>query len=64
MLRFRLLKDGYVQKQVATLTYDAETEKLTGTIGKERAFSITAYSGGSRGHKEVNPGYRREIQAL
>jgi hypothetical protein len=33
----------------ATLTYDATKELLQGTIGKE-SFSLTAYSGGSRGH--------------
>ena len=43
-----------MQAQVADLTYDAKAEELTGTIGNEEPFDITAYSGGSRGHKEVD----------
>jgi hypothetical protein len=42
-----------MKSQVANLTYDAEAETLSGTIGKEK-FNITAYSGGSRGHKKVD----------
>lgn len=41
-------------QQIANLTYDAEAQKLSGTIGKEKAFNITAHSGGSRGHKTVD----------
>lgn len=35
---------------VATLMYDAAIEILSGTIGRN-AFRMTAYSGGSRGHR-------------
>lgn len=40
--------------KIASLTYDAEAERLVGTIG-EQQFDIHAFSGGSRGHKEVDP---------
>jgi hypothetical protein len=36
---------------VAQLLYDAARELLTGIVGKEPPFHMTAYSGGSRGHK-------------
>ncbi|HKF03582.1 MAG TPA: hypothetical protein VKB49_14790 [Candidatus Sulfotelmatobacter sp.] len=35
---------------VANLTYDAASEVLSGTIGRD-SFRMTAYSGGSRGHR-------------
>src|SRR5215472_19041921 len=35
---------------VANLTYDASSEILSGTIGRD-IFRMTAYSGGSRGHR-------------
>ncbi len=40
--------------RIANLTYDAGRQKLTGSIGAEKPFDITAYSGGSRGHKQVD----------
>ncbi len=45
--------------RVATLTYDAAIEILSGTIGRD-AFRMKAYSGGSRGHQ---PGVRPELAA-
>jgi hypothetical protein len=39
--------------KIASLTYDAEKERLTGTIGHEK-FDLAAYSGGSRGHKPID----------
>lgn len=40
---------------VANLTYDAASEILFGTIGRD-TFRMTAYSGGSRGHRaQVKP---------
>jgi hypothetical protein len=41
-----------VHKKIAELTYDAEAERLSGTIG-EKKFDIHAFSGGSRGHRDV-----------
>jgi len=40
--------------QKAELTYDAILEMLHGTIGTQ-SFQLKAYSGGSRGHKQVTP---------
>jgi len=41
--------------RIATLTYDAASEILSGSIG-HTMFRMTAYSGGSRGHRAaVNP---------
>jgi len=37
--------------QTAELVYDAASEILSGTIGNNPSFFMTAYSGGSRGHK-------------
>jgi hypothetical protein len=42
-----------VQKKIAELTYDAEAESLSGIIG-DKKFAIHAFSGGSRGHKQVD----------
>lgn len=41
-----------VQVQPAILTYDAASEILSGSIGPN-IFRMTAYSGGSRGHRAV-----------
>jgi hypothetical protein len=40
---------------IASLIYDARAEKLTGAIGIEQKFDLPVYSGGSRGHRQVNP---------
>jgi hypothetical protein len=37
--------------QTAELVYDAASEILSGTIANNPSFFMTAYSGGSRGHK-------------
>ena len=37
--------------QIALLVYDAARELLSGSVGKEPPFHMTAYSGGSRGHQ-------------
>lgn len=42
-------------KETALLTYDAAKERLWGTIKPARPFVMTAYSGGSRGHREGDP---------
>jgi hypothetical protein len=42
-----------MDKKIAELKYDAEAETLSGTIG-EKSFDIHAFSGGSRGHKQLN----------
>jgi len=42
-----------MHQKIAELTYDAEAETLSGTIG-EKLFDIHAFSGGSRGHKQLN----------
>jgi hypothetical protein len=42
-----------MQALIANLNYNAGAEKLAGTIGKYK-FVVTAYSGGSRGHKKVD----------
>ena len=41
--------------KIATLTFNAKREILDGLIGTELSFYLEAYSGGSRGHSNVNP---------
>jgi len=43
-----------MKPQIANLVFDAELELLTGTIGDAQPFHVTAHSGGSRGHSQVN----------
>jgi hypothetical protein len=51
-----------VDKKIAELIYDAEAERLSGTIGKKK-FHIHAVSGGSRGHKVAKDAAQRAKNA-
>jgi hypothetical protein len=43
-----------MSKPTANLIYNAQTELLSGAIGKD-SFNLPAFSGGSRGHSAVSP---------